>query len=73
MSTSSNVSKMDELTNYVSNIQEDYERFLYGGSNRAAVRARKNLQVIKRVAQEVREEIQKKQNEKKQAQVNPDL
>ena len=57
------MSLLDQLQEDLDNAREDYEKFV-GGNNAAAARVRKNLQSIKKVAQELRLEIQTTKNER---------
>lgn len=51
------IEKFDEMANLVREAREQYLE-LQGGKKVAAVRARKALQAIKRIAQEARTEVQ---------------
>jgi hypothetical protein len=51
------VEKFDQLANAVTEARREYEAFA-GGTKIAATRARKRLQEIKRIAQEIRDAIQ---------------
>lgn len=57
--------KVEELKSLVNSVEEDCNKFFENGNKSAGVRARKNLQEIKKLAQELRIEIQAtKQTEK---------
>ncbi len=51
------VEKFDQLANIVAEARKEYETFA-GGKKVAATRARKQLQEVKRLAQEIRNDIQ---------------
>lgn len=53
--------KLDTIKTLVETLESEYEKF-DGGNKSAAARARKALQEIKGVAQELRLEIQEKKN-----------
>ncbi len=53
---------LDTLLNEVENLKVEYEKFDRGNKS-AGTRARKCLQNIKKIAQEVRTEIQERKND----------
>jgi hypothetical protein len=55
--------KFNELKDLLAAIEADVEKFYEKGTKAAGVRARKGLQEIKRVAQELRVDISAKKNE----------
>lgn len=52
------MSRFEELTNQVASLEEDLEKFYDKGVKVAGTRARKGLQELKKLAQEIRLEIQ---------------
>ncbi|GJQ12118.1 hypothetical protein GpartN1_g3909.t1 [Galdieria partita] len=57
--------KIEELKSLINTVEEDCDKFFEKGNKAAGVRARKTLQEIKKLAQELRVEIQaSKQTEK---------
>lgn len=47
-----------ELLQHIEAMKEDFEKFYVKGKNAAGTRLRKNLQQLRRLAQEIRTEIQ---------------
>jgi hypothetical protein len=57
------MSRFTELRDFVESTQEDFEKF-YEKSNKAAgTRIRKAMQELKRMAQDIRVEVQDKKND----------
>jgi len=57
------MSRFTELKDFVESTQEDFEKF-YEKSNKAAgTRIRKAMQELKRMAQDIRVEVQDKKND----------
>jgi formaldehyde-activating enzyme involved in methanogenesis len=57
------MSRFTELKDFVESTQEDFEKF-YEKSNKAAgTRIRKAMQELKRIAQDIRVEVQDKKND----------
>ena len=52
------MSRFEELTNQVESLEEDLQKFYDKGVKAAGTRARKGLQELKKLAQEIRLEIQ---------------
>lgn len=52
------MSRFDEIKNIITGIEDDMEKFYEKGNKAAGTRARKGLQGLKKLAQEVRLEIQ---------------
>jgi hypothetical protein len=52
--------KLNELNDLIVAIKADAEKFFEKGTKAAGVRARKGLQEVKRIAQELRKEISTK-------------
>lgn len=52
--------KFDDLKNLIESMNEDYTKFSEKGNSAAGTRARKTLQEIKKLAQEIRVEISEK-------------
>lgn len=52
------MSRFDDIKNMVSDLEEDMVKFYKKGNKAAGTRARKGLQALKKLAQEVRLEIQ---------------
>ena len=50
--------KFKELEGLVASMKADINKIFTNGNKAAGVRVRKNLQVVKEIAQEIREEIQ---------------
>lgn len=52
------MSRFDEITSIITGIEDDMVKFYEKGNKAAGTRARKGLQGLKKLAQEVRLEIQ---------------
>jgi len=52
------MSRIEEVKNLMSELEEDMEKFYDKGNKAAGTRARKQLQDLKKLAQEIRLEIQ---------------
>ncbi|MEX0721701.1 MAG: histone H1 [Balneolaceae bacterium] len=52
------MSRVDEIKNLVEEATDEMEKFYDKGNKAAGTRARKNLQELKKLAQEIRLEIQ---------------
>jgi hypothetical protein len=52
------MSRFDELTDIVTGVEEDMTKFYEKGNKAAGTRARKGLQNLRKLSQEVRLEIQ---------------
>lgn len=59
--------KYEELARCVENIERDANKFFNNGNKAAGTRARKHLQELKQLAQDLRVLIQDTKNEKSQA------
>ena len=57
------MSRYDELSNLVNDLGPDFAKFYDKGNKAAGTRARKGLQDLKKLAQDIRLEIQDKKNE----------
>lgn len=57
------MSKIEEVKNLMSELEEDMEKFYDKGNKAAGTRARKQLQELKKMAQEIRLDIQARKNE----------
>lgn len=57
------MSRYDDLKNLVDGLQDDLDKFYSKGNKTAGTRARKTLQDLKTLAQEVRLEIQDKKKD----------
>ena len=57
------MNKVDDLKRLVENVSTDMEKFYNKGNKVAGTRARKGLQELKKLAQDIRIEIQEKKNE----------
>jgi ABC-type Zn uptake system ZnuABC Zn-binding protein ZnuA len=56
------MSRVEEIKNLVDETAEEMEKFYDKGNKAAGTRARKGLQELKKLAQEIRLEIQDKKN-----------
>ena len=56
------MNRFNQLKELVDALEGDFEKFYEKGNNAAGTRVRKGMQEMKKVAQEVRIEIQKKKN-----------
>ena len=52
------MSRFDEIKNVIEGVEEDMNKFYEKGNKAAGTRARKGLQELRKLAQEVRLEIQ---------------
>ncbi len=57
------MSRVTELQSLVNQVSEEMEKFYDKGNKAAGTRARKGLQDLKKLAQDIRLEIQNKKNE----------
>ena len=57
------MSRVDDLKGLVDSVSAEMEKFYYKGNKAAGTRARKGLQDLKKLAQDIRLEIQEKKNE----------
>ncbi|MCC5904952.1 MAG: histone H1 [Balneolaceae bacterium] len=56
------MSRIDELKGLMTGLEEDLVKFYDKGNKAAGTRARKQLQELKKLSQEIRIEIQEKKN-----------
>jgi hypothetical protein len=56
------MSRIDEVKNLMSELEEDLDKFYNKGNKAAGTRARKQLQELKKLSQEIRLEIQDMKN-----------
>ncbi len=56
------MSRIDELKGLMTGLEEDLVKFYDKGNKAAGTRARKQLQDLKKLSQEIRIEIQEKKN-----------
>lgn len=56
------MNRIEQVRSLISELEPDMEKFYEKGNKAAGTRARKKLQEIKKVAQEIRLEIQDKKN-----------
>lgn len=56
------MSRVEEIRNLVDDATAEMEKFYEKGNKAAGTRARKNLQELKKLAQEIRLEIQEQKN-----------
>jgi hypothetical protein len=61
------MNRIEELRAYITTMEEDFMKFYEKGNNAAGTRARKALQGLKKLASEIRNEIQAKKQESKNA------
>ncbi len=57
------MSRIDEVKNLMTELEEDLEKFYDKGNKAAGTRARKQLQDLKKLSQEIRLEIQDIKNQ----------
>lgn len=57
------MSRFHEVKSLVDSLEEDMDKFYAKGNKTAGTRARKTLQDLKKLAQEIRIDIQNKKNE----------
>ena len=55
-------SKFEELRDYVADMERDFEQFYEKGNKAAGTRVRKGMQDLKKMAQDIRVEVQDKKN-----------
>lgn len=56
------MSRIEEVKNLMTELEEDMEKFYEKGNKAAGTRARKQLQELKKLSQEIRLEIQDMKN-----------
>jgi len=56
------MSRIDQVKELMTGLEEDMDKFYNKGNKAAGTRARKQLQDLKKLAQEIRLEIQDKKN-----------
>ncbi|WP_069131709.1 histone H1 [Rhodohalobacter halophilus] len=56
------MSRIDQIKNMVAELEDDMNKFYEKGNKAAGTRARKQLQELKKVSQEIRLEIQDMKN-----------
>jgi hypothetical protein len=56
------MARYDELKEYVESLERDFNQFYDKGNKAAGTRVRKGMQEIKKMAQDIRVEIQDKKN-----------
>jgi hypothetical protein len=56
------MSRYDELLNHVQQLEDDFNKFYDKGNKAAGTRIRKGMQDLKKLAQDIRTEIQEKKN-----------
>ncbi|MEM1125686.1 MAG: histone H1 [Bacteroidota bacterium] len=54
------MSKFDDLKDFVMGLEEDFGKFYDKGNKAAGTRVRKAMQEIKKMAQDIREDVQTK-------------
>jgi hypothetical protein len=59
------MSRIEEVKNLMTELEEDMEKFYEKGNKAAGTRARKQLQELKKLSQEIRLEIQDMKNNDK--------
>lgn len=57
------MSRIEEIKGLMTELEDDMEKFYDKGNKAAGTRARKQLQDLKKLSQEIRLEIQAKKNE----------
>lgn len=57
------MSRIEEVKNLMTELEEDMEKFYEKGNKAAGTRARKQLQDLKKLSQEIRLEIQDMKNQ----------
>jgi hypothetical protein len=57
------MSRFHEIESLMSSLRDDMDKFYNKGNKTAGTRARKSLQDLKKLAQDIRIEIQNKKNE----------
>jgi hypothetical protein len=61
------MNRIEELRAYITTMEEDFMKFYEKGNNAAGTRARKALQGLKKLASDIRNEIQAKKQANKNA------
>ncbi|WP_340105557.1 histone H1 [Rhodohalobacter sp. 8-1] len=61
------MSRIEEVKSLMTELEEDMEKFYDKGNKAAGTRARKQLQDLKKLAQDIRLEIQAKKNKEDNA------
>tara|TARA_R110002020_G_scaffold19126_3_gene66521 strand:+ start:743 stop:919 length:177 start_codon:yes stop_codon:yes gene_type:complete len=56
------MSKFSEVSELVSSLKEDFEKFYEKGNSAAGTRVRKGMQDLKNMAQDIRKEVQDMKN-----------
>ena len=59
------MNRLEELRNYINTMEEDFRKFYEKGNASAGTRVRKSLQGLKRLASDIRNEVQSKKAEAK--------
>jgi len=59
------MNRLEELRAYINNMEEDFMKFYEKGNAAAGTRTRKALQGLKKLASDIRNEIQSKKQEQK--------
>ncbi|WP_456425623.1 histone H1 [Rhodocaloribacter sp.] len=57
------MSKFEQLRNFVAELEADFEKFYEKGNKAAGTRVRKAMQELKKMAQDIRVDIQSKKND----------
>ena len=57
------MARYDELKEYVESLERDFNQFYEKGNKAAGTRVRKGMQELKKMAQDIRVEIQDKKND----------
>lgn len=58
------MSKFDDVSNLVSSLEADFDKFYNKGNSAAGTRVRKGMQELKNLAQEIRLDVQSIKNSK---------
>lgn len=61
------MNRIEELRSYIAGMEEDFSKFYEKGNAAAGTRARKALQGLKKLASDIRNEIQTKKGEEKES------
>ncbi|GAB6283593.1 MAG: hypothetical protein STSR0008_23750 [Ignavibacterium sp.] len=64
------MSKYEELVQFVQKLEPDFQKFYDKGQNAAGTRVRKGLSELRKLAQEIRNDVQKVKEERKAAKQN---
>lgn len=59
------MNRFEQLRDFVLSLETDFVKFYEKGNNAAGTRVRKHMQDIKRLSQEIREEVQAKRKDEK--------